>query len=95
MHTQILYEIAYVDWRDKNGDIIFTDPGPGNYTCAFMAGHVSDVSIIQERPPPVEHVRQVQVPVPVVPQPKRTRIQRREIIAKEMQQMAKLNKFQS
>lgn len=37
---QILFEQYYVDWRDKNGEMIFEDLGAGNYTLAVMAGKV-------------------------------------------------------
>ncbi|KAL1491256.1 hypothetical protein ABEB36_011877 [Hypothenemus hampei] len=42
---QILYEYSYVKWSDKNGELKFCDPGPGNYTCNIQAGFV---------PPPPE-----------------------------------------
>ncbi|KAH1013446.1 uncharacterized protein LOC109538683 isoform X2 [Dendroctonus ponderosae] len=43
--NQILYEFSYVKWSDKNGELIFCNPGPGNYTCNIQAGPV---------PPPPE-----------------------------------------
>ncbi|XP_030766679.1 uncharacterized protein LOC115890552 [Sitophilus oryzae] len=43
--NQILFEYKYVKWSDKNGELVFCDPGPGNYTCNVMAGIV---------PPPPE-----------------------------------------
>lgn len=30
----------YVDWRDRFNEIIFEDPGVGNYTCSIMAGQI-------------------------------------------------------
>lgn len=40
-----MLEVSYVEWRDKRKELIFDDPGAGNYTCALMAGAVP--------PPPV------------------------------------------
>lgn len=44
---QIVDEMYFVDWRDGEGthaNMIFDDPGVGNYTVAVMAGPV---------PPPI------------------------------------------
>ncbi|XP_060518415.1 uncharacterized protein LOC132697139 [Cylas formicarius] len=35
-----LYEVEYANWVDPLGELVFCDPGPGNYTCAMMVGTV-------------------------------------------------------
>ncbi|KAF7269614.1 uncharacterized protein LOC143202490 [Rhynchophorus ferrugineus] len=42
---QTLFEYQYVKWADRNGGLVFCDPGAGNYTCNVMVGVV---------PPPPE-----------------------------------------
>lgn len=37
---KILIEQFYVDWVDDEGEMIFKEPGIGNYTLALMAGRV-------------------------------------------------------
>ncbi|XP_031343229.1 uncharacterized protein LOC116178499 [Photinus pyralis] len=37
---ETIYEVSYCAWRDREGELIFDDPGAGNYTCAVMAGPV-------------------------------------------------------
>ncbi|XP_074032419.1 arylalkylamine N-acetyltransferase-like 2 [Leptinotarsa decemlineata] len=44
---ETLFEIEYVKWRDKYEELIFCDPGAGNYTCALMAGRVKQ-PVIEE-----------------------------------------------
>ncbi|XP_018332796.1 uncharacterized protein LOC108742207 isoform X2 [Agrilus planipennis] len=34
---EVIKEVNYVDWRDEQHELIFSDPGPGNYTIALMA----------------------------------------------------------
>lgn len=49
-----MYQIKYVEWRDKNGEMIFDDPGAGNYTCALLAGLIPVAPEPQPPPPVVE-----------------------------------------
>lgn len=49
---KILNEINYVDWRGKDGEMIFDDPGAGNYSCALMAGVVPEAPEPEPPPPP-------------------------------------------
>nr|CAI5840375.1 unnamed protein product [Callosobruchus analis] len=37
---ETLYEIEYKTWHDKTGELVFCNPGAGNYTCALMAGEL-------------------------------------------------------
>ncbi|KAF5299365.1 hypothetical protein FQR65_LT06596 [Abscondita terminalis] len=37
---QIVSEVEYTSWKDEHGELIFEDPGPGNYSCALMTGEV-------------------------------------------------------
>ncbi|KAF2901293.1 hypothetical protein ILUMI_04891 [Ignelater luminosus] len=37
---ETLFEVNYSDWRDLEGEVVFNNPGKGNYTCALMAGLV-------------------------------------------------------
>ncbi|CAG9768328.1 unnamed protein product [Ceutorhynchus assimilis] len=37
---QVLYEYNYNKWSDKNHELIFCNPGAGNYTCNIQAGLV-------------------------------------------------------
>ncbi|KAK4880606.1 hypothetical protein RN001_008752 [Aquatica leii] len=67
-------EINYCDWRDEENELVFDDPGAGNYTCALMAGYV------QPPPPPPP-------PPPLTPEelakiPKVTRAARQEALTK-------------
>lgn len=50
---QIEREIYYVEWRDKLNEMIFDDPGPGNYSCALMVGIVPE-NKEEEKPPAPE-----------------------------------------
>lgn len=50
----------YVDWRDRFNEMIFDEPGVGNYTCAVMAGNVPPPPI-PEPPPKVEEEQPVKV----------------------------------
>lgn len=43
----MVQEINYAQWRDEKGELIFDDPGAGNYSFAVMAGRVPP-------PPPPE-----------------------------------------
>lgn len=76
--SKILYEINYVEWRDKNGELIFDDPGAGNYSCILMAANVPEEAIPEPQPPIIT----VELPIK---QPRLTRIQKREKVAKELQ----------
>lgn len=66
----------YVDWRDPEGEIIFGDPGAGNYTLALMAGLVSITS-----PPDQQKPKQKEEEAPQEP-PKTTRAEKRALLAK-------------
>lgn len=48
MGMEILNEIYYVDWRDQYGEMIFNDPGPGNYTVSLMGMRVPKDRIEEE-----------------------------------------------
>lgn len=43
----MVQEINYAQWKDEKGELIFDDPGAGNYSFAVMAGKVPP-------PPPPE-----------------------------------------
>ncbi|KAJ8984080.1 hypothetical protein NQ317_006578 [Molorchus minor] len=51
---QTIYEISYVNWTDKAGELLFCNPGAGNYTCAVMAGIVPPPPEPEPPPPPPE-----------------------------------------
>ncbi|KAK5646997.1 hypothetical protein RI129_005461 [Pyrocoelia pectoralis] len=48
---ETIYEIKYTEWTDSDGELIFDDPGAGNYTCAVMAGTVAPLPPPPPRPP--------------------------------------------
>lgn len=73
---QVVAEINYVEWRDKDKNLVFDDPGPGNYTCAFMAGKVP-----AEDPP--EPTKPVEKKVVEEKKQKITRKEKREIAMKK------------
>ncbi|XP_001812133.1 uncharacterized protein LOC100141857 isoform X1 [Tribolium castaneum] len=52
-----VFEIDYVGWRDRFNEMIFDDPGIGNYTCAVMAGPVPPPPEV-EPPPKVDEVEE-------------------------------------
>ncbi|KAK4873912.1 hypothetical protein RN001_013272 [Aquatica leii] len=68
-------EINYCDWRDEECELIFDDPGAGNYTCALMAGYVLP-------PPPPPPPPQV-TPEELANIPKVTRAAKQEALAKK------------
>ncbi|KAF2901294.1 hypothetical protein ILUMI_04892 [Ignelater luminosus] len=71
---ETLYEMNYVDWRDPDGEMIFDDPGAGNYTLALMAGLVSILPPEPPKPKPEEEA-------PKKP-PKITRAEKRALLEK-------------
>ncbi|KAI4464211.1 n-acetyltransferase-related [Holotrichia oblita] len=70
---EVQSEINYVEWRNKDKNLIIDDPGPGNYSCAIMAGRV-----LENRPEPA---KAAQKHVEEEKKPKTTRKERRETAA--------------
>ncbi|XP_044751871.1 uncharacterized protein LOC123311844 [Coccinella septempunctata] len=64
---KILYKLSYLDWKDEDGEMIFPEPGAGNYYCAMMGGEVPPP--LPPPPPPKEEVV-------VVEEKKLTRVER-------------------
>ncbi|XP_050306616.1 uncharacterized protein LOC126743533 [Anthonomus grandis grandis] len=54
---QVLYEYNYVKWSDKNGELIFCDPGQGNYSCNIQAGVVPPAP--EPDPVPENHEKEI------------------------------------
>ncbi|GJQ83840.1 hypothetical protein Trydic_g5698 [Trypoxylus dichotomus] len=73
---EIVSEINYVEWRNKDKNLVVDDPGPGNYTCALMAGLIPT-----ENPP--EPVKPSEKKVEEDKKTKTTRKERRETAAKK------------
>lgn len=56
---KILYKLSYLDWKDEDGEMIFPEPGAGNYYCALMGGEVPPPPP-PPPPPPEEEVEVVE-----------------------------------
>lgn len=67
----MVHEINYVEWRDRFNELIFDEPGQGNYTCAVMAGVVPPPPAPE--PPPKTSEEKVKI----------TREEKRKIKAKK------------
>ncbi|XP_065163305.1 uncharacterized protein [Atheta coriaria] len=77
---KLIQEVSYTSWRDKsNNELIFSDPGSGNYTCAFMICDIPAETILD---PQVVH-RLSPYEKRVVPQP-RTRAEKRAHLYKHI-----------
>ncbi|CAH1368384.1 hypothetical protein MTP99_009767 [Tenebrio molitor] len=68
---KVVHEINYVEWRDRFNELIFDEPGQGNYTCAVMAGVVPPPPAPE--PPPKTSEEKVKI----------TREEKRKIKAKK------------
>ncbi|XP_017785361.1 PREDICTED: uncharacterized protein LOC108568666 [Nicrophorus vespilloides] len=72
LNFKLIQEVSYTNWRDKNNELIFGDPGAGNYSCALMIcsvppGGTTDPLVIKELSPAETRVVQ----------PPRTRLEKR------------------
>lgn len=47
-----MHEIYYVDWVE-DGEMVFHDPGPGNYTITIMASKVILLNVLNIKNVPV------------------------------------------
>ncbi|KAF5288889.1 hypothetical protein FQA39_LY03768 [Lamprigera yunnana] len=44
---RLLSEVQYARWLDDEHELIFDDPGPGNYSCVLMAGYVRPLPSVE------------------------------------------------
>ncbi|KAK9870528.1 hypothetical protein WA026_008092 [Henosepilachna vigintioctopunctata] len=72
---KILYLISYLDYKDEDGEMIFAEPGAGNYFCALMASEVRPPTP-PPMPPPKDKFK-------IMEERKLTRVQRLAEIALE------------